>query len=135
MRTRTPRVGLLLFTTLLWLIAAGAAQAQGLPGARPEQVGLSSERLGRITATLKADVDKGTIPGALLLVARHGKVALYETVGLRDPQTKSPMTRDAIFRIYSMTKPITSVAAMALLEDGKLALADRLRNTFRRSAT
>src|SRR4030095_14063717 len=80
--------------------------------------------LGRITAMLKADVDKGTIPGAILLVARHGKIAAFDTVGVRDPASKAPMTRDAIFRIYSMSKPITSVATMVLFEEGKLALSD-----------
>jgi CubicO group peptidase (beta-lactamase class C family) len=106
------------------LLAAGLVQAQGLPTARPEQVGLSSERLGQLTAILKADVEKGVIPGAILLVARQGKVAWFETAGVRDPASRAPMTRDAIFRIYSMTKPITSLATMMLVEDGKVALAD-----------
>jgi CubicO group peptidase (beta-lactamase class C family) len=109
---------------LLCLVTSGLAQAQSLSVVKPEQVGLSSERLGRITAMLKADVDKGTIPGAILLVARHGKIAAFDTVGVRDPGSKAPMTRDAIFRIYSMSKPITSVATMILFEEGKLALSD-----------
>jgi CubicO group peptidase (beta-lactamase class C family) len=109
---------------LLCLVTSGLAQAQSLPVVKPEQVGLSSERLGRITAMLKADVDKGTIPGAILLVARHGKIAAFDTVGVRDTGSKAPMTRDAIFRIYSMSKPITSVATMILFEEGKLALSD-----------
>jgi CubicO group peptidase (beta-lactamase class C family) len=109
---------------LLCLVTSGLAQAQSLPVVKPEQVGLSSERLGRITAMLKADVEKGTIPGAILLVARHGKIAAFDTVGVRDPGSKAPMTRDAIFRIYSMSKPITSVATMILFEEGKLALSD-----------
>jgi CubicO group peptidase (beta-lactamase class C family) len=107
---------------LVSLLATVAAHAQPLPAAKPEQVGLSSDRLGRIVTTLKTDVEKGVIPGAVLLVARHGKVALFEAVGVRDPETKAPMTKDAIFRIYSMTKPITSVVTMALFEDGKLTL-------------
>ena len=109
---------------LLCLLTSVVAEAQSLPAARPEQVGLSSERLNRITATLKADVDSGVIPGAVLLVARQGKVALFEAVGVRDPATKAPMTRDSIFRIYSMSKPITSVAAVMLFEDGKFFLAE-----------
>jgi CubicO group peptidase (beta-lactamase class C family) len=109
---------------LLCLLVATFAQAQGLPSARPEQVGLSSERLTRITTMLKADVEKGTIPGAILLVARHGKIAIFDTVGVRDPGTKAPMTKDTIFRIYSMSKPITSVATMMLVEDGRLLLSD-----------
>ena len=106
------------------LLTMGLVHAQSLPTARPEQVGLSSERLGQLTAILKADVKKGVIPGAIILVARHGKVAWFETVGVRDPATRAPMSRDAIFRIYSMTKPITSIAAMMLLEEGKIALGD-----------
>ena len=113
-----------LAAALYGLLAVGLAQAQSLPAVRPEQVGLSSERLGQLTAILKADADKGVIPGAILLVARQGKVAWFETVGVRDPATRVPMTRDAIFRIYSMTKPITSLAVMMLVEDGKLALGD-----------
>src|SRR5712692_10342647 len=109
---------------LLCLISVNFVWAQALPVARPEQVGLSSDRLNRLTATLKADVDKGVIPGAVLLVARHGKVALFETVGVRNPETKAPMTKDAIFRIYSMSKPITSVSAMMLFEEGRFSLAD-----------
>jgi CubicO group peptidase (beta-lactamase class C family) len=102
------------------LLAVGLGQAQSLPTARPEQVGLSSERLGQLTAILKTDVEKGVIPGAIVLVARHGKVAWFETVGVRDPASRAPMSKDAIFRIYSMTKPITSLATMMLLEEGKL---------------
>jgi len=111
-------------TALLCLITVAVAHAQSLQPAKPEQVGLSSERLGRIMTLLRTDVEKGAYPGAILLVARHGKIAWFETVGVRDPETKQPMTRDTIFRIYSMTKPITSVAAMMLVEDGKLGLGD-----------
>ena len=99
-----------------------AALADDLPRAKPEEVGLSSERLARISATLKADIDKGLMPGAVLLVARRGRIALFESLGQRDPGASAPMTADSIFRIYSMTKPITSVAAMMLVEDGRLAL-------------
>jgi CubicO group peptidase (beta-lactamase class C family) len=118
------RVKAMLLATLLYLVTAAAVEAQSLPSAKPEQVGLSSERLQRITETLKADVEKRIIPGAVLLVARHGKVAFFETVGVLDPATKGPMSKDAIFRIYSMSKPITSVAAMALWEDGKFNLSE-----------
>jgi CubicO group peptidase (beta-lactamase class C family) len=113
-----------ILVAVLWLLLSTAAQAQSLQSAKPEEVGLSSERLGRITARLKADVDKGLIPGAIVLVARHGKVAMFEPIGMLNPETKAPMTRDAIFRIYSMSKPITSVSAMLLFEEGKLALND-----------
>ncbi len=113
------------FLVAVWcLLLSTAAQAQSLPSAKPEEVGLSSERLGKLTARLKADVEKGVIPGAIVLVARHGKIAMFEPIGMLNPETKAPMTRDAIFRIYSMSKPITSVSTMILFEEGKLALND-----------
>jgi CubicO group peptidase (beta-lactamase class C family) len=118
------KVKVMLLGALLCLITSVAVQAQSLPSAKPEQVGLSSERLQRITNTLKADVEKRIIPGAVVLVARHGKVAFFETVGVLDPATKTPMSKDAIFRIYSMSKPITSVVAMTLWEDGKFNLSE-----------
>ena len=94
------------------LLALTGANAQSLAPAAPESVGLSSERLGRISQTLRDDVAKGTLPGAVLLIARDGKVAYHEAFGSTDPQTKVPMAKGSIFRIYSMTKPFTSVAAM-----------------------
>jgi CubicO group peptidase (beta-lactamase class C family) len=115
---------LALSTLLLGLAVSFAAVADPLPTANPESVGLSSERLKRITDTLKADIDKGTIPGAVLLISRKGKVAYFEALGSLDPEKKTAMTKDAIFRIYSMTKPITNVAAMILFEQGKLGLQD-----------
>ncbi len=104
----------------------GAARAAELPREKPEALGLSSTQLGKITARMKQDVEKGAIPGAVLLVARHGKIAYFEAVGQQDPQAKIAMAKDSIFRIYSMTKPITSVAAMMLVEEGRLTLADPL---------
>jgi CubicO group peptidase (beta-lactamase class C family) len=109
---------------LLGLFLSVRALAEPLPTATPETVGLSSERLGRITELLRNDVAKGTIPGAVLLISRQGKIAYFEAVGHLDPQANSKMGKDAIFRIYSMTKPIVTVAAMALVEQGKLALSD-----------
>ena len=113
-----------LLTSLLLLTAVTLVHAQTLSSVKPEQVGLSSEQLGRLVTTLRVDAEKGQIPGAVLLIARQGKIALFESVGILDPATKAPMTKDAIFRIYSMSKPITSVAIMMLVEEGKLALGD-----------
>ena len=113
---------LALCTTLALL--AGPARAQPLPQARPEQVGLSSERLGQVGRVLREEIEKGKFPGAVALVARKGRIAYYESFGVRDPETRAPMTRDSIFRIYSMTKPITSVAIMMLQEQGRLVLTD-----------
>ena len=111
--------------TLLALpLLATPASSRELPRTSPEHVGLSSSRLSMITDTLKADVAAGKIPGAVLLVARRGKVAFFESVGKLDVATDVPMTKDAIFRIYSMSKPITSVVAMMLVEDGKMKLDD-----------
>lgn len=98
--------------------------AAELPRSQPEAVGLSSERLGRIEARLRADVEKQIIPGAVLLIARQGKIAYFEAIGMQDPATKAPMQRDSIFRIYSMTKPITTVAAMMLVEEGRATIGD-----------
>jgi CubicO group peptidase (beta-lactamase class C family) len=104
------------------LALASLAHAETLPTAQPEEVGLSSARLARVTELLHANIDKGEIPGAVLLVARRGKIAYFESAGWLDPQAKTPMTKDAIFRIYSMSKPITTVAAMTLVEDGRFTL-------------
>jgi CubicO group peptidase (beta-lactamase class C family) len=100
------------------------AAAQSLPTTSPERVGLSSERLQRVSEVLKADVAANKIPGAVLLVARHGQVAWFDAVGKLDPANGTPMPRDGIFRIYSMSKPITTVAAMMLVEDGRMKLDD-----------
>lgn len=103
---------------------ASAAFARGLPTAVPEAVGLSSERLSRIDTTLRADIDRGIIPGAVVLVGRTGKVAYFKSFGMGDEERSLPMEKDSIFRIYSMTKPFVGVAAMILLEEGKLLLSD-----------
>jgi len=118
------RAKTLLLAVFLCVMTATAVGAQSLAPAKPEQVGLSSERLQRITDSLKADIDKKIIPGAVVLVARQGKIAFFEAVGVRDPATRVPMTKDTIFRIYSMSKPITSVSAMMLWEDGRFNLSE-----------
>lgn len=91
---------------------------------KPEDVGLSSPRLQRIRDTLQADVDKGAVPGAVMLIARRGQIASLEALGYRDREDGAVMRPDTIFRIASMTKPVTSVAAMMLAEEGKLLIAD-----------
>ena len=90
----------------------------------PEKVGLCPERLQRVKTVLQGEVDKKRLPGAVAVVARHGQVALFDSVGLLNPATGAAMTPEAHFRIYSMTKPIVSVAAMMLMEEGKLLLND-----------
>ncbi|WP_180490009.1 serine hydrolase domain-containing protein, partial [Escherichia fergusonii] len=80
----------------------------------------------RITAYFNNEVATGKIPGAVVLIQRHGQPAYYESFGVRSPATKAPMTPDTIFTLFSMTKPITSVAALMLVEQGKLALDDEV---------
>src|SRR3954469_13131987 len=101
-----------------------SAFAQALPTAKPEEVGLSSERLGRIGKALQAEIQAKKFPGAIAVVARKGRVAYFEAFGARDPATGAPMTKDTIFRFYSMTKPFVAVAAMMLAEDGRIVLTD-----------
>ena len=95
-----------------------------LPIAKPEEIGLSRTGLDRLSAALNERVARGHIPGAVALVARHGKVGYFESFGRQDPTLDKPMGTDAIFRLYSMTKAIVSVAVMMLWEDGRLLLGD-----------
>ncbi len=99
--------------------------AQGLPKAsQPDELGFSSERLKRVASAFQTEVDKGLLPGAVVLIARNGKVAYLEAIGFQDREKKVPMSNDAIFQIASMTKPFTSVAIMMLVEEGKILLGD-----------
>ena len=108
-----------LWLAVALLLGTLPVTAQELPRATPAQVGISQERLDHVIQVLRDDTGQGLVPGAVILVARHGKIAAFEASGLLDPATKRPMTRDAIFRIYSMSKPITTVCAMMLVEEGK----------------
>ena len=112
-----------IFSALLVASLSPATLAQDLPKTNAEDVGLSSERLSRLSETLQRDVDAGEIPGAVVLVARNGKIAYEKAFGYQNREDKIPMKPDAIFRIASMSKPITSVAAMMLAEEGKIDLA------------
>jgi CubicO group peptidase (beta-lactamase class C family) len=96
----------------------------GLPTTRPEEVGMSSERLARIRTGMQRYIDRGLVPGVVTLVARRGRVVHFEAIGYRDVAAKEPMTTDTIFRIASMTKPIASVALMMLYEEGHFLLND-----------
>jgi len=118
------RLSVALVLGLTLLTSGRAAVAGDLPTAKPEQVGLSSERLARITQVLRADVERGQIPGAVVVVARKGRAAYVQSVGFRDKASGAPMTPDAIFRIASMTKPLVTVAALSLYEEGRLLLSD-----------
>jgi CubicO group peptidase (beta-lactamase class C family) len=106
------------------VLLASVAWGRSLPTVEPEKVGLSSERLERIGQVFQQEIDEGRLPGAIVLIARNGEVAYFESFGFRDKDSGAPMHNDAIFRIYSMTKPLVSVAAMILMEEGRLQLAD-----------
>ncbi|HYL36812.1 MAG TPA: serine hydrolase domain-containing protein [Bryobacteraceae bacterium] len=105
-------------------LCGAASFAQPLPMAsHPEDVGFSSKRLETARGVFKADVDAKRLPGAVLLIARNGKIAFYDAVGYQDRASQTPMKKDSIFRIASMSKPITTVAAMILAEENKLDVA------------
>jgi CubicO group peptidase (beta-lactamase class C family) len=104
--------------------AAVPLKTPSLPEARPETLGLSRSRLQVLSDAFRREIDKGTIPGATVLVARRGQVGWFEALGRQSPAAATPMARDTIFRIFSMTKPIVSVGIMALVEDGHLLLGD-----------
>ena len=107
--------------------AALPVGAQGIPKVQsPEEVGFLSTRLKRLSDRLNDGVKNNELPGAVVLIARNGKIVLFESYGFRDKDAKVAMTNDTIFRIASMTKPIVTLAAMMLMEEGKLTLADKV---------
>jgi CubicO group peptidase (beta-lactamase class C family) len=103
---------------------AAAGNAPDLAAGKPESLGFSSERLDRLDAALQQQVDQKHLAGIVTLLARHGKVAEFKTYGKKDLATGAPMTKDTIFRIYSMSKPITGAAMMMLYEEGKWQPSD-----------
>jgi CubicO group peptidase (beta-lactamase class C family) len=106
------------------VLAVAPLAAGSMPSTKPEDVGLSSERLGRIRETVQRHIDAGNVTGAVTLVARKGRIAYFEAQGLADVESKRPMAKDTIFRLASMTKPVTAVAVMMLVEEGKIRLND-----------
>jgi CubicO group peptidase (beta-lactamase class C family) len=109
---------LLLGSVAVWPIVAAT------PTARPEEVGLSGERLRKINDLMQRHIDAGTFSGAVTLVARHGRIAHLEAQGLMDIESRKAMQKDAIFRIMSMTKPVVGVATLMMIEEGKVRLTD-----------
>jgi CubicO group peptidase (beta-lactamase class C family) len=116
----TARAALVAFALVAVRRARGATPP--LPTAQPESVGMSSQRLAKVGAALKKEVADGSFRGAVVMVARKGKLVYHEAVGMQTAST--PMNEDTVFRIYSMTKPLVSVAAMMLVEDGRIQLTD-----------
>ncbi len=103
-----------------------APQTPPLPDARPELLGLSPSRLQRMSDVFQREIDKGTMPGATVMVARGGQIGWFDALGQQNPAGSAPMARDSIFRIFSMTKPIVSVGVMALFEEGHFLLDDAI---------
>jgi CubicO group peptidase (beta-lactamase class C family) len=103
---------------------ATTPQTPPLPQAKPESIGLSPSRLQKLSDAFKREVDKGTLPGATVMVARKGQIGWFDAIGRQSPADSRPMAHDTIFRIFSMTKPIVSVGIMMLVEEGQLLLVD-----------
>jgi CubicO group peptidase (beta-lactamase class C family) len=110
----------------LLIVAAAAAPAARSESRPATESSFSVEGLRRVSDYFQNEVATGKIPGAVVLIQQHGKPVYFEAFGMRDPVAKAPMARDAIFRLYSMSKPVTSVALMMLVDDGKIALGDPL---------
>src|SRR6202795_2030654 len=109
---------------LIVAIAVGPPRAGTAESSSPASSSFSPEKLTRVGDYIRNEIASGKIPGAILLIQQHGYPVYFENFGVRDVATKLPMNADTIFRLYSMSKPITSVAAMMLVEDGKLRLDD-----------
>ena len=103
---------------------AASPQTPSLPHAKPEQIGLSTMRLQLMSDAFKREIDKGTLPGATVMVARRGQIGWFDAIGRQSPAASAPMAHDTIFRIFSMTKPIVSIGIMMLIEDGHFLLSD-----------
>jgi CubicO group peptidase (beta-lactamase class C family) len=110
--------------TVVVVTLIATLHAQGLPQGTPESAGLSPERLARIKTAMDAEVAQNRVAGGVGLIARKGKVVWFESFGMADKEAARPMQKDAIFRIFSMTKAVTGVAVMTLYEDGRFALSD-----------
>ena len=112
------------FAILALLATPGALAGDDLPRAKPEEVGVSTERLHRIDEVIRRHIDNRHIAGAVTLVARKGRVVHFEAQGLKDLESKQPMTQDTLFRMASSTKPVTGVAVLMMVEEGKVRLND-----------
>jgi CubicO group peptidase (beta-lactamase class C family) len=113
-----------LLCAVAFLSVPVAVSAQSLQPVKPEEVGLSSQRLAKIAEVFNQEIKDQKIPGAVVMIARKGKVAYHEAFGAQDKSAERTMAKDSIFRIYSMTKALASVGAMILVEDGKVQLTD-----------
>jgi CubicO group peptidase (beta-lactamase class C family) len=126
---KTQAVSAVIFACI-WCLPLTAWAADPLPRVKPEEVGMSSERLALIGKAVNAEVAAGQLPGAVVGIARRGKLVYFEAFGYRDKVAGTPMTTDAIFNLASMTKPMTAVAALQLYEQGRLLMDDPLAKYF-----
>jgi CubicO group peptidase (beta-lactamase class C family) len=113
-----------LLCSIAFIVLAPAGWAQTLQPAKPEEVGLAPQRLAKIAEVFNQEIKDQKIPGAVIMIARRGKLAYHEALGAQDKNAERVMAKDTIFRIYSMTKSLASVGAMILVEDGKMQLTD-----------
>jgi CubicO group peptidase (beta-lactamase class C family) len=123
LHTRRP-ASLLSLLAAAALLHAGLSWSQALPVVSAESVGMSSQRLDKISTAMQAEIDSKRLPGAVVMVARKGKLVYSKAFGSLNNAALAPMQTDSVFRIYSMTKPMVSVALMMLVEDGKVQLTD-----------
>ncbi len=111
---------------IIFVSSFSFAQETPLPEAQPETVGFSPDRLNQIDLIFKAGIEDNKIPGAVIAIARRGKLVYYKAFGMQNAEKNIPMSKDSIFRIYSMTKPLVSVAVMKLHEEGKIYLSESI---------
>jgi CubicO group peptidase (beta-lactamase class C family) len=111
----------MVLVSMALVLSASAAES---PRAKPDDVGISSQRLQRVHDLMQRQIDAGAIAGSVTLIARNGKIAHLEAQGLMDIETRKPMATDAMFRIMSMTKPVVGVSVLMLVEEGKIRLND-----------
>src|ERR1700693_738773 len=109
---------------LVGAVAVGRPNVGSAESQPPSAASFSQEKLERVGDYIRNEIATGKIPGAILLIQQHDHPVYFESFGLRDVESQHPMTADTIFRLYSMSKPVTSVAAMMLVDDGKLSLGD-----------
>ena len=111
--------------SMLLTLLLSAGFADPFVETKPERVGMSAERLERLDTAVQGYIDREEIAGAVTLIARHGKIAHFKAYGYRDLESKAPMGKDSLFRMFSMTKPVTCAALMILVEENEILLSDR----------
>ena len=130
-RTEKTAVRCLAVAALVFSLAAGWAGELRAESRAPAAGTISPEGLKRLADMIRSEIAAQKIPGGVLLIQQHGKPVIFESFGVRDPDTGEPMTPDSLFQIYSMSKAVTSVAVMMLVDDGKISLDDSVSKYIR----